>query len=201
MSHHAPLPFRQGELDGLCGIYAVINAIRLALGARANLLRRPVWQDLFVALLESVDLSVGAAHAASNGIDTQPIRYLLKAAILHLATEHDLTIRAKPMLCRDERPCFEELLRRIGDWVRQPGQAVLLSVFGSLNHWTVVRRVSHRSLILFDSSGYTRISLDACSMAYERPRPKGRQHIVPHDAIFCVAATPSRVAAEPTQCG
>lgn len=198
MSHHALLPFRQGELDGLCGIYAVINAIRLALGVRANLLRQRDWQDLFVALLESVDRSVGAAHAASNGIDTQPLRYLLKAAILHLATEHDLTIRAKPMLARDERPCFEELLRHIGDWVRQPGRAVVLSVFGSLNHWTVVRRISRSSLVLFDSSGYARISLDACRMAHERPRPKGQQHIVPHDAIFCVAATPIRLAALPT---
>ncbi|MER8895941.1 hypothetical protein [Mesorhizobium sp. M0676] len=152
-----------------------------------NLLRPAVWQYLFVALLESVDQSVGAAHAASNGIDTQPLRYLLKAAILHLATEHDLTIRAKSMLGRDEQPCFEEILRRLGDWVGQPGQAVVLSVFGSLNHWTVVRRISRSSLVLFDSSGYARISLEACRMAHERPRPKGRQHIIPHDAIFCVS--------------
>ncbi|MES0090058.1 hypothetical protein [Mesorhizobium sp. M0030] len=186
MAHLTPLPFRQGELDGLCGVYAVVNAIRLVLGVQATLLRQRDWQDLFVALVEAVDRSVGAAHAASNGIDTQPLRYLLKAAILHLATEHDLTIRAKSMLGRDEQPCFEELLRRLGDWVGQPGQAVVLSVFGSLNHWTVVRRISRSSLVLFDSSGYARISLDTCRMAHERPRPKGRQHIIPHDAIFCV---------------
>lgn len=187
MPHDRPLPFRQGELDGLCGVYAVINAIRLVLGARSQLLGPCDWQDLFVVLMQSIDHSVGAARAASEGIETKPLRYLLKAAILHLAVEHNLNIRASPMLTRTERPSFAKLLPRIGNYVRQPGQAILLSVFGSLNHWTVIRRVSHNSLILFDSSGYTRIALDACRMSYERPKAKGRQHVVPPEALFSVS--------------
>ncbi len=187
MRHQAPLPFRQGELDGLCGVYAVINATRLVLGARSQLLRPCDWQDLFVVLLETIDRSVGIAHAAAHGIETRSLRYLLKAAISHLATEHDVNIRAMPTLARTDRPSFTEFLPVLINSLRQPGQAVLLSVFGSLNHWTVVRRVSRGSLILFDSSGYTRITLAACRMSNERPKAKGRQHIVPPDAVFSVS--------------
>ena len=186
MSHQTPLPFRQGELDGLCGIYAVINAIRLALGTRASLLRPADWHELFVVLLESIDGPIGAAHAASNGIETKPLRSLLRVASLHLVAELDLTVRAAPMFPRNDRPSFAELLQHLEFVSSQPGHAVLLSVFGTLNHWTVVRSVSRTSICLFDSAGYARIARHCCRTTYERPKQRGRQHVVPPDAVFCI---------------
>ena len=111
MAHQTPLPFRQGELDGLCGIYAIINAIRLVLGPRASLLKPADWHELFVVLLESIDGPIGAAHAAANGIETKPLRSLLRVASLHLVAELDLTVRAAPMFPRNDRPSFAELLQ------------------------------------------------------------------------------------------
>ena len=40
-------PYRQGQLDGLCGIYATINAIRLALGERGDQFSKEDWRELF----------------------------------------------------------------------------------------------------------------------------------------------------------
>lgn len=190
MLHANPLPFRQGELDGLCGIYSVINAVRLVLGPRSHLLKPSQWQDLFVALLESVDRTMGAAQAASNGIETRALRYLLRAACLHLATEHHLPLRAAPLLSQADRPTFVELLPRISGTVNQPGQAIVLSVFGALDHWTVVQRVSRSWMVLFDSSGHHRIAVKNCRMIYERPLLGARQHVVPPDAVFRVSCAP-----------
>ncbi len=40
------VPFQQGNLDGLCGIYALINAIRLATEADTRDFPDAAWQEL-----------------------------------------------------------------------------------------------------------------------------------------------------------
>ncbi len=60
----ALLPYQQGELDGLCGIYAVINAVRLALKDRADEFTPEDWQAFFHALMLATESVVGAAQVA-----------------------------------------------------------------------------------------------------------------------------------------
>jgi hypothetical protein len=43
-------PYRQGQLDGLCGLYAIINAIRLATHDRTDEFGHGVWRELLLAL-------------------------------------------------------------------------------------------------------------------------------------------------------
>jgi hypothetical protein len=44
----ALVPFQQGDLDGLCGLYALINAIRLATEDDTRDFPDAAWQELFL---------------------------------------------------------------------------------------------------------------------------------------------------------
>jgi hypothetical protein len=56
----------------------------------------------------------------------------------------------------------------------QPNTAVLITVDGAPRyaHWTVVKKVAEVSLILFDSDGLSRLSLDHTTRATIRLRPR-----------------------------
>ncbi len=50
MPHRRRLePYLQGDLDGLCGIYAIVNAIRLALVNQNGRFTDEDWHELFCA--------------------------------------------------------------------------------------------------------------------------------------------------------
>lgn len=178
-------PFRQGQLDGLCGIYSIINAVRLVLGQKGKTLSSDDWQSLFAALLYATDDSVGAASVASCGIDTKPFRKVLKSAVRHLREEHDIRIATRSLLPRHQRPNFPEFLGILRDTVAEPHQAVIVTVDGFLSHWTVVRAVTETSLLLFDSGGFDRITIANCRMTYEAKR-RSREYLFPSRAAFLV---------------
>ena len=69
----ALVPSQQGDLDGLCGIYALINAIRLATEADTREFPDTAWQELFCTLLLEADAVVGTVEAVGLGIDTKPL--------------------------------------------------------------------------------------------------------------------------------
>ena len=85
-------PYRQGQLDGLCGLYAIINAIRLATRDRTDELGHGVWRELLLALLGAAEDVVGTATAVVHGIGTKPLYELAKAAERHLASEHGVAV-------------------------------------------------------------------------------------------------------------
>ena len=68
----ALVPFQQGDLDGLCGIYALINAIRLTTEADTRCFPDAAWQELFCTLLLEPDEVVGTVDTVGLGIDTTP---------------------------------------------------------------------------------------------------------------------------------
>ena len=73
-------PYRQGQLDGLCGLYALINAIRLATHHHTGEFGHGVWRELLLALLGEAENVVGTATAVVYGIRTKPLYELAKRA-------------------------------------------------------------------------------------------------------------------------
>jgi hypothetical protein len=65
-------PYRQGDLDGLCGIYALINAIRLATHDDTDAFGHDLWRELLLTLLAEAEDLVGTATAVVHGIGVKP---------------------------------------------------------------------------------------------------------------------------------
>ncbi|WAJ27850.1 hypothetical protein [Antarcticirhabdus aurantiaca] len=179
-------PFRQGELDALCGIYAAINAIRLALGRRGEELSIEDWAHLFGVMVASADVEIGAVTATTVGIHTKPLLAILGVAAQHMSDEHGIGITVARFAKRRERPPLEEALARLSTLIDQPGSAVILPLEGYLDHWSVLRWVGTATLELFDSYGFSRVSIANCRMTHEPARLGRREHIIRARAILLV---------------
>src|SRR5215204_5268114 len=186
----ALVPFQQGDLDGLCGIYSVINAIRLATEDETRDLPDAALQELFFTLLLEADAVVGTVEAVGLGIDPKPLFRVAQAAVRHMADEHGLRLGVTHAIRRGEPRTFDAILRRLTELADQPRSAVLICLTGHLDHWTVLKRVTGQSLTFFDSSGYARISLANCRSSAARSRGARRAHIIEPTGIFLVRAKP-----------
>lgn len=177
-------PYRQGDLDGLCGIYAVINAIRLALGKEALEYSDDNWRELFCELVLLTDETIGAVAATTCGIGSRPYRELLQAAVRYMANEYDVRLKLAVLLPNHDRPRFADLAFRLQSIAREPGTALIVSFEGHLDHWTVIRGVSDHWLQLHDSASIIRLSRANCRMSYEPPLRRPVEHVIRPSSLF-----------------
>lgn len=141
-------PWRQGDLDKLCGAYAVINAIRNA--APGTGLTIPESQDLLAAVITALDQRHGTAHALGNGITIPMLKEAQRAAALWLADNCQLALRTRWPFAKSRRG-ISTVLAHIETHLAEPNTSVIVALSGAEDHWTVIQRVDQRSLKLFDS--------------------------------------------------
>jgi len=179
-------PYRQGQLDGLCGLYAIINAIRLATRNRTDEFGHEVWRELLLALLGEAENVVGTATAVVHGIGTKPLYELAKRAARHLASEHGVAVTVSRS--RGPKHSFYGLIAHLAELTKQPASAVVLELSGDVRHWTVLRRVGKHSLELFDSSGMERVKLASCRLKHEWAHNGSREYILRRRRVLLISA-------------
>jgi hypothetical protein len=182
-------PYRQGQLDGLCGLYAIINGIRLATHDRTDEFGHEVWRELLLALISEAESVVGTATAVVHGIGAKPLYELAKAAERHLASEHRVAVTVS----RSHGPkhSFDRLIAHLAELTKQPASAVVLELSGDVRHWTVLRRVGKHSLELFDSSGMERVKLASCRLKHEWAHNGSREYIVRRRRVLLISGDDS----------
>ena len=151
-------PYYHGQLDGLCGLYAVINALRLvALGYRAPLTTDGV-EALFRTGAAWLDAKQSLCDAVGQGIGWR--RWLKLVFMLSAAAGRDIGGEIFLQLpfkgVQDLTPGFFVCVAR--EAVRDR-KAVLVLLRGRYNHFTVICGVSETRLRLFDSHGYRWINI------------------------------------------
>lgn len=87
-------PYQQGSLDGLRGLYTIINAL-VFVSASHRRLSHPVVEDLFTELLQAIDRAMGLFHALHHCIDTGPLVIILGEGVEFLANDHGLVVTIK----------------------------------------------------------------------------------------------------------
>ena len=166
-------PYRQGELDSLCGLYAAINAIRRA--TRDEAVGDDVWDDVFESLVLSTETHVGIAHALIAGIGTKALITILEEVFAQLTDRNDLRLRVwRPLrgLSKRDPAC---LLDRIEWFAQQSSVGVMVTITGTTNHWTVLEGMDAHHVYVFDSGGLTRIERSPCTRHREPcDAPNGR---------------------------
>jgi hypothetical protein len=140
-------PFRQGDLDGLCGAYAAVNAVRLAARPHCRL-RRAACAGLFAALVDELADAGRLRGFVTGGIGTGKLARLLRRAGNWLDAEHGLRLEFRRPFRkgggRDPGAC----LRLLAEHLARAGTAAIV---GTANHWTAVSAVSGKRLLLADS--------------------------------------------------
>ena len=158
--------YRQGELDGLCGIYSVLNAVRFALltadlsgspSSRVRHLRPDECALLFTTLVSTVGRRHRQAQFVFAGLGPSHLRSLLRSTDEWLRVNRGLSlVRSRP-LDRDVRKAT--LISNIRRHLNVPGSAAIIGAKEPWLHWTVATRITKARLHLLDSEGDTSIAI------------------------------------------
>ncbi len=161
----------QGNLDGLCGVYAVVNAIRNLAPTRLNSEEeRELFRQLIVKLGEERRLE----DALCNGMTVQPLGRLIDSASEFLQTNRghrlsrQLAFRQAP---EGLKLFWETTSAHLDD--NGPG-SVILGLGGMYDHWTCIGTMSESSITLIDSDGIRRLNRKNCAIS----EAKGSRHHV-----------------------
>lgn len=167
------LPFQQGGLDSLCGLYSIINAERIINRSSDN---------------DAQQLFDGLVHFLSRrGL----LRKLLLGGIIHTEMLMILDkVVGKQRISRVEVPwrgvpnpdltTFWESMRWFLDGT--PGRSIILGMQGYHDHWTVIEAITNRSILLYDSAKIKRLPRSHCTTVY--PTWKRKHVLLPAQTYF-----------------
>jgi hypothetical protein len=143
----APRPLRQGDLDGLCGAYAVVNAVRLA-GLPYRRLRHPACAHLFGELVDELAEAGRLRAFVTGGMGAGKLARLLRRAKLWLTVEFGLRLEVSRPFRKGDEPDPGACLWLLADHLGRGGTAAII---GTAGHWTVVQALRGGRLLLADS--------------------------------------------------
>jgi hypothetical protein len=161
-------PLQQGHLDGLCGIYAAVNALSL-LAERGRPFPLAAATALYRNAIDFVAAKVPLGGAVCYGFDAP----LWLAVTEHLAqrveVDHRISLSISRPFQHHPTAGFGRLRRAI-EAALDHDAVVLASLTGAHNHYTVIRAYSAARFVLHDSSGLRWLSIAACGASYSRRR-------------------------------
>lgn len=140
-------PIEQGSMDNLCGLYTVINALRLIIPPS-----RGRDQKLFQEAVAYLDEKEWLSSVLTEGMPTA----LFAALARHMNRQHQIAIE-RVGHSRSQQP--EETIMRAVD----AGLPVLASVDSPLDHFSVICGYSPTRWLLFDSYGYRWLNRRHCA--------------------------------------
>lgn len=141
-------PSRQGDLDQLCGIYAVVNAVQLTLGRSLPYRER---LKIFGAMTSALSART-LRRALTDGLTSPELLAafrknegdLNRALGIHISAPYERL----PFMNLDH---FLDRLQI--DAGQEHHAAILFLASPGRKHWTVLKRITRRSIALYDSAG------------------------------------------------
>jgi len=173
-------PLRQGHLDGLCGLYAIVNGLRLACAGTAT-----------IPLRQSKELfALGLAFLARKGrlqkAIVEGLHRRRRQALAHYLADAASCAGRQFTVERADKAEMSSV-DDIFDWITeslQQNKPVLIPLMGALNHLTVISGISDKRLFLFDSGGLHFVQRAGCGL-------KSGYHQVQVKGLMRIAATAS----------
>jgi hypothetical protein len=147
--HHLIVPYQQGGLDGLCGLYAGINAIRVVY-APEHRLSSHISRELFATGIIAL-MARGRSRANLYRGMTAEEQYALIRALLTSPV-----LAGRPQLRLLEHQTKRKRAKDFNLFIREEinrQAVVLVGLEGRMSHHTVVTGVSAHRVLLSDSIG------------------------------------------------
>lgn len=160
-------PYRQGSLDGLCGIYSVVNVVRYLCGPLTQARAQTLFQDLLAFLEPKPPLSVRMV----GGVVLNEIGGMLGQVV----TPAYPVKRRKPFQ-RQSAVSLDQYWTQLQTFLQRDSTVVLTAIGGHHDHWTLIREATNHSLLLYDSDGLHRLDRRHCTLSQDNP--DGCRHIL-----------------------
>lgn len=134
------IPYYQGELDGLCAMYCVINATKII--SNTN---REQCQYFFNKMIKYLGSKQNISPIVIYGVHFKLLGSLLKQIPKHVIHERKVPFRRRKKLTLDE------YWNKITMFLSEPKRVVIIGLEGFDNHWTLVFSITKRQMNLFDN--------------------------------------------------
>ena len=165
------MPIRQGSIDGLCGVYSVMNATEAVIGKfqydrrlkRKASQRRVLFRNL-ISYLAKHDLLEETLIWGFDDIDAQG--GFIDIAIKSVKKYQKRKLRKQIAFDTDD-VTLDQYWQKLTEHLCKPDSAVIISLSGRIKHWTCVRRITPNALVLSDSSGIRQIARHLCRIDIE----------------------------------
>ena len=178
-------PLEQGDLDGLCGLYAVINAVRLVVYPD-HILTPGMLGRLFERGLSTLSHKRKLKQTVTHGIDNTLWLLMCRAVIAEAEMLVERRIAICPLIGKDRPWRTREAVGNIKRAIRHD-RPVLICLEGRLDHCSVVVGSSATRLYLFDSAGRHWISIGSRSASEHR---SNESHFVAREGAIVVECRP-----------
>lgn len=158
---------KQGQLDSLCGMYAVVNALE---GAGVTGPRCALHKELFQRLTVSLP-TARLKTAISSGMDSEDILDAARPSLRWLKRRYgiDLKIKRLEIAPTDlSLEVFVSALRRTIDYDHM--SAIVNVHLPGYSHWTVASRINNGRLVVRDSGTLKVLDLSRFSLDRGRYR-------------------------------
>lgn len=163
--------YQQGQLDGFCGLYCLINAVYF-LGCIHS--HEQACELLEAICLELESSNYSLTERVARGTDTKEIMGIVSRVL-----EPRFGIkRVRPFVGR--RVTFEGFVERIESFLENQNGIALIHLGGCYDHWTLVSSVTQKAFRLFDSDQLKYVSLSNCQLEseYQTLLPCINRHVI-----------------------
>ena len=171
----------QGDFDGLCGVYAIINALCVLCPEIDDEIAEVLFGHIVRAMGQEVEQPL---PALAYGISQDGVRRLLRKALGFIRKNLEITIEVKELEEPARKPDLGKVWRSIAAQL-DAGQVAILMTRGVQWHWTVACAATNSTLRLVDSKERKVLLRSRCTLKPTRTRFQ----LVPGDIIFLQRAS------------
>jgi hypothetical protein len=171
-------PYFQGNIDGLCGFYGIINGFQCLFPATFS--EDDAW-ELMVALCEKLAPKFPAVIWRGAGVEDTVS--LFEAAKDYAAKTKHLggTLQVTRPFARRKMERMQDFWKEIANFLdegerRKIKRVAFVGIGHPDNHWTVVTRVTPRSVTFFDSWELKRLALRQFTISRDVAKANGGMH-------------------------
>lgn len=149
------LPYEQGYLDGLCGVYSIINATRLIVKD----MREEEAMNLFSKCMRHVEKRKSLGKVSTEGVNEIDIWSILRKVVLV-----DYGVKAERPFYYDRELSVYGYFRELREYLGKDGKrsAIICIECDDWDHWTVIRSMTMKRITLFDSSTMKVLNTSRC---------------------------------------
>ncbi len=145
--------YHQGQLDSLCGIYAMINACRMA--CRSPAINKQLGSRfLFQLMIQDLEAHKELGAVLCFGTRDESHSRCLAVAEKYLLCRHGLILTVTRPLAKITKPSIAHAFKIIHQHLQKPGSSVLLDLQVIISgHWTVISKIENGWVYFADSTG------------------------------------------------
>lgn len=152
------VPLKQSDVDGLCGMFSVINSLRLLYPDCLGDQEDPRTQDFVTWFVDDIDhwfLRRGMFHDIWQGGCISGIVLEMLNSVKRYGFDIEITRVNKLVKSTNERDFWADAKTLLDE------QSVIIAGFEDPDpHWTVIRKISDKFLYHFDSSIYNKTKIE-----------------------------------------